>query len=117
MVKLVDVYPGNKKAINVIDSGVRTRYLNGDLNNPKLVIPNKIYKYEIVIGTTAIYFPKNHKIRLEISSSNFPRFDVNTNLAGKRNDVNYIIATQTIYHDKDHPSHLILPVFTEEKVN
>ena len=116
-VKLVDVYPGSKKAINVIDSGVRTRYLNGDLNNPKLVIPNKIYKYEIVIGTTAIFFPKNHKIRLEISSSNFPRFDVNTNLAGKRNDANYIIATQTIYHDKDHPSHLILPVFTEEKVN
>jgi len=117
MVKLVDVYPSNKKAINIIDSGVRTRYLNGDLNDPKLVIPNKIYKYEIVIGTTAIYFPKNHKIRLEISSSNFPRFDVNSNLAGKRNDVNYIIATQTIYHDKDHPSHLILPVFIEEKVN
>jgi len=116
MVKLVDVYPGNKKAINVIDSGVRTRYLNGDLNDPKLVIPNKIYKYEIVIGTTAIYFPKNHKIRLEISSSNFPRFDVNSNLAGKRNHANYIIATQMIYHDKDHPSHLILPVFIEEKV-
>ena len=115
MVKLVDVYPGNKKAINIIDSGVRARYLNGDLNDPKLVVPNKIYKYEIVIGTTAIYFPKNHKIRLEISSSNFPRFDVNSNLAGKQNKVNYIIATQRVYHDKYHPSHLILPVFIEKK--
>jgi putative CocE/NonD family hydrolase len=115
MVKLVDVYPSNKRAINIIDSGVRARYLNGDLNDPKLVVPNKIYKYEIVIGTTAIYFPKNHKIRLEISSSNFPRFDVNSNLAGKRIKANYIIATQRIYHDKYHPSHLILPVFIEKK--
>ncbi len=117
MVKLVDVYPDNKKAVNLIDSGVRTRYLNGDLNDPKLITPNKIYKYEIVIGTTAIYFPKDHKIRLEITSSNFPRFDVNSNLAGKESKMNYIIATQTVYHDKEHPSHLILPVFTEETTN
>jgi len=117
MVKLVDVYPNNKKAINVVDSGVRARYLNGDLNNPKLLTPNEIYKYEIVIGTTAIYFPRNHKIRLEITSSNFPRFDVNSNLAGKKSENNYVIATQTVYHDKEHPSHLILPVFIEEKTD
>ena len=117
MVKLVDVYPDNKKAVNIVDSGVRTRYLNGDLNDPKLITPNKIYKYEIAIGTTAIYFPKDHKIRLEITSSNFPRFDVNSNLAGKESKMNYIIATQTVYHDKEYPSHLILPVFTEETTN
>ncbi|NVM18534.1 MAG: CocE/NonD family hydrolase [Candidatus Lokiarchaeota archaeon] len=115
MVKLVDVYPDNKKAVNIIDSGVRTRYLNGDLNNPKLIIPNEIYKFEIVIGTTAIYFPKDHKIRLEITSSNFPRFDVNSNLAGKESEKNYIIASQTVFHDKDHPSHLILPIFVGDE--
>ena len=114
MVKLVDVYPNDKKAINIVDSGVRARYLKGDLNNPKLLTPNKIYKYEIVIGTTAIYFPKNHKIRLEISSSNFPRFDVNSNLAGKESENKFVVATQTVYHDKEHQTHLILPVFNEE---
>ncbi|MHA1320052.1 MAG: CocE/NonD family hydrolase [Promethearchaeota archaeon] len=111
MVKLVDVYPNNKKSINIVDSGIRTRYRGGNLDEPELVNPNKIYKFEIVIGSTAIYFPKNHKIRLEITSSNFPRFDVNSNLAGKKNKKKYQIATQTIYHDKDHPSHIIIPVF------
>ncbi|NHJ21675.1 MAG: CocE/NonD family hydrolase [Candidatus Lokiarchaeota archaeon] len=114
MVKLVDVYPNDKKAINILDSGIRTRYLNGDLDNPSFITPYKIYKYEIAIGTTAIYFPKKHKIRVEISSSNFPRFDVNSNLAGKKSEKKYEIATQTIYHDKEYPSHLILPIFSEE---
>jgi len=111
MVKLVDVYPNNKKSINIVDSGIRTRYRNGNLDKPELVNPNKIYKFEVVIGSIAIYLPKNHKIRLEITSSNFPRFDVNSNLAGKKNKKKYQIATQTIYHDKDHPSHVIIPVF------
>ncbi|MFX1288451.1 MAG: CocE/NonD family hydrolase [Promethearchaeota archaeon] len=117
MVKLVDVYPDNQKAVNIVDSGVRTRYLNGNLNDPKLITPNEIYKFEIVIGTTAIYFPKNHKIRLEISSSNFPRFDVNSNLAGKNGENNFVIATQRVYHNKEYPSHLILPIFVEEEAD
>jgi putative CocE/NonD family hydrolase len=115
MVKLVDVYPNGKTSINVIDSGVRTRFLNGDLNEPKLIKPNKIYKYEFAIGSIGIYFPKNHKIRLEITSSNFPRFDVNSNLAGEQNENGYKVATQTIYHDKTNQSYIILPVFSNEK--
>jgi len=117
MVKLVDVYPNNKKSINLIDSGIRTRYRNGNLDEPELVAPNKIYKFEIVIGSIAVFFPKNHKIRLEITSSNFPRFDVNSNLAGNKNKKNYQIATQTIFHDKDHPSHIIIPVFNGKENN
>ncbi|MHA2289091.1 MAG: CocE/NonD family hydrolase [Promethearchaeota archaeon] len=116
MVKLVDVYPNDKEAVNIVDSGIRTRYLNGDLNDPKLINPNDVYKYEIVIGTTAIYFPKGHKIRIEISSSNFPRFDVNSNLAGKESDRSkFVVATQTVYHNKKFPSHAILPVFKKEQ--
>ena len=111
MVKIVDVYPNNKKSINLVDSGIRTRYRGGDLDKPELVDPDKIYKYEFAIGSIAVYFPKNHKIRLEITSSNFPRFDVNSNLAGKNNKKKYQIANQTIYHDKNHLSHIILPVF------
>jgi len=110
-VKLVDVSPSGRKAVNIVDSGVRTRFRDGDMNNPSLIEPGKIYKYEIYIGGSAIYFPKNHRIRVEVSSSHFPRYTVNSNLAGEKNDKGYIIANQTIYHDKEHPTHLILPKY------
>ncbi|MFX0138866.1 MAG: CocE/NonD family hydrolase, partial [Candidatus Hodarchaeota archaeon] len=108
-VKLVDVY-NDKKAINVVDNGIRVRFRKG-LKNPSLLEPNKVYKYEIPIGAVGIYFAKDHKIRIEISSSNFPRFDVNSNLAGEPNEKGYIIANQKLFHDSEYPSHLILPVF------
>ncbi len=108
MIKLVDV---NKrgKALNIIDSGIRARYREG-LDNPKLLDPNKVYKYEIPIGPTAIFIPKNHKIRVQITSSNFPRYGINSNLAGEKEG--YATAHQKIYHDSERPSCLILPVFT-----
>ena len=112
MVKLVDV---NKKgkALNVIDGGIRARYREG-LKNPTLLEPNKIYKYEVTVGPTAIYFPKGHKIRVQITSSNFPRYGINSNLAGEKKG--YITARQTILHDSEHPSHLILPIFLSKKI-
>ncbi|MFX1298706.1 MAG: CocE/NonD family hydrolase, partial [Promethearchaeota archaeon] len=110
-IKIVDVYPSGRKALNIVNSGVRARFRNGDMNKPELLEPGKIYKYELYIGTTSILFKKNHRIRIEISSSCFPEFDVNSNLAGEKIGKKYIIAHQTIYHDKEHPSHLILPVF------
>jgi putative CocE/NonD family hydrolase len=111
MVKLVDVFPSGRKAVNIIDSGVRARFRDGDMNNPSYIEPGKIYKYEIYVGSTAIYFPKNHRIRVEISSSHFPRFNVNSNLGDDKSGKKYIIANQTIYHDKEHPTHLILPKY------
>ncbi|MBD3227058.1 MAG: CocE/NonD family hydrolase, partial [Candidatus Lokiarchaeota archaeon] len=108
-VKLVDVH-NESKILHVIDSGVRARYRES-LENPKLLEPDKIYKYEVYIGSTGIYFPKGHKIRIEISSSNFPRFNINSNLAGKKSEKGYTIAHQKIYHDSEHKSHLILPTF------
>ncbi len=111
MAKLVDVSPNGKKAINVLDDGVRARYREGDLEHPSLLEPQKIYQYTINLGTTAIYFPKGHMIRVEISSSNYPKYDVNSNLGGEKNEQGYQIAHQKIFHDADHPSHLILPVF------
>jgi predicted acyl esterase len=111
MAKLVDVHIGGKKAINVLDDGVRARFREGDLEKPTLITPDEIYRYEISLGHTAIYFPRGHRIRLEISSSNFPRFDINSNLGGDENDKGYIIAHQKIFHDAKYPSHLILPVF------
>lgn len=117
IVKLIDVYPKGKKALNVVDGGMRARYRNGDITKGELLEPGKIYKYEIYIGSTGIYFKKNHKIRIEITSSNFPRWDVNSNLGGEKgkNGAKYTIANQTIYHDTEHPSHLILPVYRPDK--
>jgi len=108
-VKLVDVY-NDKKAINIVDSGIRARFRNG-FEQSSLIEPNKIYKYEFLVGSTGIYFPKGHKIRIEISSSNFPRFDVNSNLGGEQNEKGYITAHQKIFHDSESASYLILPVF------
>ena len=108
-VKLVDVH-NTRKATLIVDSAIRTRFRDGS-RNPTLIEPNKIYKYEILVGSIAIYIPKSHQLRLEVSSSNFPRFDVNSNLAGEKGPKAYSIAQQQIFHDADHPSHLILPVF------
>ncbi|MFW9952643.1 MAG: CocE/NonD family hydrolase, partial [Candidatus Thorarchaeota archaeon] len=113
MVKLVDVWPKDKKAINIIDSGIRTRFRNGDLRNPEFMESGKVYKLTFSLGSIAILFPKDHKIRIEITSSNFPRFDINSNLAGSLSRKKYKKATQTIYHDIKYPSQIILPIFKQ----
>lgn len=109
--KLVDVFPNGRQAFNIIDNGVRARFRDGDLKNPSLLEPGKIYRYELTLGNTAIYFPKNHRIRLELSSSNYPRFDINSNLAGEQSTKPYIVAHQKIFHNSQNPSHLVLPIY------
>ena len=108
MVKLVDVFPRGK-AINILDAGIRARFRNND-DNPSLIEPGKVYKYEIELGNTSNYFRKGHEIRIEITSSNFPRFDINSNLGGEGQPGDYIVAEQKIYHTQEFPSHLIIPV-------
>ncbi len=108
MIKLVDVYPRGK-AINILDAGIRARFRIGD-ENPSLIEPGKVYKYEIELGNTSNFFRKNHKLRIEITSSNFPRFDINSNLGGEGQPGDYFIAEQKIYHTKEFPSHLVIPV-------
>lgn len=113
MVKLVDVF-NNNKAINIIDNGIRARFREG-LDNPKLLEPDKIYEYDVYIGTTGYFVRKNHRIRIEITSSNFPKFDINANLGGKKGDKKlFEVAHQKVFHNKDHSSHLILPIYREE---
>jgi len=108
MVKLVDVYPRGK-AINILDAGIRARFRNGE-DTPSLIEPRKVYTYEIELGNTSNYFRKGHQIRIEISSSNFPRFDINSNLGGEGGSGEYIIAEQKIYHSQEYPSYLVIPV-------
>ncbi len=70
-----------------------------------------VYEYEIKVGVTSNVFKKGHRIRLEVSSSNFPRFDRNLNTGGNLyGETEMRVARQTVYHSADYPSHLILPV-------
>jgi putative CocE/NonD family hydrolase len=107
--KLVDLYPDGR-AVNLSDGILRLRYRES-IEHPRLARPGEIYQVTIDAGATGNVFRAGHRIRLEISSSNFPHYDRNPN-TGKpvADETKLRTATQTVYHDPKHPSHLILPV-------
>jgi hypothetical protein len=107
--KLLDVHPDGRP-FNLCDGIVRARYR--DLKSePSLIQPGEVYRYEIDLWVTSNVFLPGHKVRVEISSSNFPRFDRNLNTGEPfAAGTEFIRATQTIYHDKERPSHVLLPV-------
>ncbi|MHB8902519.1 MAG: CocE/NonD family hydrolase, partial [Thermoguttaceae bacterium] len=107
--KLVDVYPDGR-AINLCDGIVRARYRDPD-KGASLIEPGKVYPYEVDLWVTSNVFLPGHKIRVEISSSNFPRFDRNPNTGHPFGaDAELQKATQSVRHDVRYPSHLLLPV-------
>jgi putative CocE/NonD family hydrolase len=107
--KLVDVFPDGR-AVNLTDGILRLRYRES-LERPTLAVPGRVYALGIDAGVTSNVFLKGHRIRVEISSSNFPRFDRNPNTGGPlASETRFQTATQTIYHDAQHPSRIILPV-------
>ncbi|MHA1847939.1 MAG: CocE/NonD family hydrolase, partial [Promethearchaeota archaeon] len=113
MIKLCDVYPDGK-SYNISDMGIRVRYRDGVLNKPSLIEPDKVYRYEINLWPTSIYFRPGHRIRVDITSSDFPKYNINSNLGGQGEPGDYKIARQKIYHDKEYPSYLILPTIPVE---
>ena len=107
--KLVDVHPDGK-AYNLCDGIVRARFRNG-MDQAMLIEPGSIVEYELDLWVTSNVFLRGHRIRLEVSSSNFPRYDRNPNSGLPfGTDVKLLPAHQTIYHDAAHPSNLKLPV-------
>jgi len=108
--KLVDVAPDGT-AINLTEGILRARYRESTEGTPKPVTPGQIYEYKIDLWSTSNVFLKGHRIRLEVSSSNFPRFDRNLN-TGKdaATSAEMVKATNTVYHDAQHPSAVVLPV-------
>ena len=107
--KLADVFPDGKTLL-ICDGILRARYRNG-LDRPELMENGKIYKLDIFLGNTSVLFKKGHKIHIEVSSSNFPRFDRNPNTgADIATETNLQTARQSVFHDADYPSCLILPV-------
>ena len=81
------------------------------LSAPSLISPDKVYEYTVDLWSTSHVFKAGHRIRLEVSSSNFPNFDRNPNTGRDFGaDAEVVAAQQTVFHDGRYPSHLILPV-------
>ena len=106
---LVDVWP-NGFAQNLTSGILRMRYRNSQ-EKPELSNPGETYHVTVDLWATSNVFLAGHKLRLDVSSSNFPRFDRNLNTGEvQARGVRLIKATNVIYHDKAHPSALILPI-------
>jgi hypothetical protein len=107
--KLVDIYPDGYTR-NLTDGIIRARFRQGT-DRPRPITPGEIYEYEINLWATSNFFRQGHRIGLEVTSSNFPRFDRNLNTGHELGaDAEMRPALQTIYHDRERPSRLILPV-------
>ena len=109
--KLVDVCPCGC-ARNLTDGIVRARYRKSSTMEA-LLTPGQVEEYEIDLLATSNVFKAGHQIRVEISSSNFPRFDRNPNHGGviaTATKTDCVPALQTIFHDREYPSHIVLPI-------
>lgn len=114
--RLVDVYPDGY-AQNLNDGIIRARYRNFAAGEaPSLIEPGKAYAYEIDLWATSNVFKAGHCIRLDVTSSNFPRWDRNPNTGHDLGaDSELMVARQTILHDREHPSYVVLPLVPIEK--
>lgn len=113
--KLVDVYPPNADfpaglELNIGDGIVRGRFRDSP-TAPSLLEPNRPYEFRIELYPTSVRFMRGHRIRIDVSSSNFPRFDINPNTGEPLNDnKSWRVAKNVVYHDASRPSRIILPV-------
>lgn len=113
--KLVDVFPDGR-ALIITDGILRARYRQS-LTQPTRLEPDTIYELHISLSATANVFKAGHRIRLEVSSSNFPRFDRNTNTGGiiaQESEADCLVAVNRVFHDQAHPSHLLLPIIERD---
>jgi putative CocE/NonD family hydrolase len=107
--KLVDVWPSGF-AQNLTEGILRLRYRNSE-EKPELANPHEVYHVSVDLWATSNVFLAGHKLRLEVSSSNFPRFDRNLNTGEEQARGTHMVkATNVIYHDKARPSALVVPV-------
>ncbi len=109
IVKLMDVHPDG--FVHQVSYGiVRARFRVG-FDNPQPLVEGRIYQYRIPMLPTAVLFRPGHRIRLDVTSSDFPNFDRNHNTGGDDyGEAAFAIARQEVFHGSGHPSHVILPV-------
>ncbi|MEW6211755.1 MAG: CocE/NonD family hydrolase [Acidobacteriota bacterium] len=109
-VKLIDVYPDGR-AYNLDETIQRMRYRNGYDKPLVWMEAGKVYKVTFQAMTTSNYFAAGHRIRIEVSSSNFPRFDRNLNTGGKNYDeVKGVVARNAVHHSRQYPSEIRITV-------
>lgn len=113
--KLIDEIPPNPDYplgfdLNIGDSILRTRYRNS-LDRPELMTPGQVYPLTITLYPTSNVFKKGHRLRVDVSSSNYPRFDVNPNTGDPLSTHRRMVAADnSVFHDAGHPSQVVLPV-------
>ena len=113
--KLIDVYPASADypegySLNLTDGILRAKFRDS-WERPESMVPRKVYQIEIALLPISNLFVKGHRIRLDISSSNFPRFDVNGNTGeNPATSAIRLTALNSVYHEEGRPSHVLLPV-------
>ncbi|MDQ3809531.1 MAG: CocE/NonD family hydrolase [Chloroflexota bacterium] len=113
--KLIDVYPGTPDYpsgyhMGLVDSILRARFRDG-FEVEHFMTPGEIYQVTIQLGPVSSVFKTGHRLRVDISSSNFPRFDVNPNTGEPMGrHTHCVIAHNAVYVDDEHPSHVVLPI-------
>jgi putative CocE/NonD family hydrolase len=109
-VKVIDVHPDDR-AYNLDESIQRMRYREGYDRQPVWMEKGKVYKVTLQPLNTSNYFQAGHRLRIEVSSSNFPRFDRNLNTGGKNYDESKgVVARNAVHHSKQYPSQIAITV-------
>jgi putative CocE/NonD family hydrolase len=113
-VKLVDVSPDGK-AYNLQEGVLRARYREG-YGKTVWMEPDRVYEVSVDLHATSNLFRQGHRIRLEVSSSNFPRLDRNLNTGGRNYDeTKWVVAKNAVHHSPRYPSRIILPIVPAQK--
>jgi hypothetical protein len=107
--KLVDVWPDGR-ALNIQEGALRMRYRDS-FTNPEPMTPGEIYRASVDLRAIAYYLPPGHRLRLQVSSSNFPRLERNLNTGGRNYDESVgVVAVNRVLRTAEHPSAVVLPV-------
>jgi uncharacterized protein len=115
MAMLCDVYPDGRSMI-LADGALRARHRESFARDDYLE-KDQVYEFDIDLWDIAAVFNKGHRIRIDITSSNSPRFQPNPNTrTAFHADTVGVAAVNTIYHDREHPSRLVLPVIRRESL-
>ena len=113
--RLIDVYPPTEDypdgyAMNLADGILRTHYRNG-FAQPEMMKPGEVYEMSIPMFATSNLFAKGHRIRVDVSSSDYPAYDPNPNTGDPYMIGNHsVLAKNSVYHDQARPSHIVLPI-------
>ena len=109
VVRLCDVWPDGR-SLSVCDGILRARYRDS-LSHTELMKPEQVYRFEVELWATAQVFAAGHRLRVEVTSSDFPRYDRNLNTGGAFGRESHgHVANNTLFHDRMRPSHILLPI-------